>query len=394
MLTKGLSRFLISDDLKLISTHRYKNGYLWVLEKQRQDFEICPRCANPSSTWAGKAKIRARDELLRGKPIWLEIHKHRYYCKKCKKPFTEAVSLVWPRSRTTQRLKRAVARACEDSCDLSRVRRTWQLSSGFIYNVYYKQLEMRLREYKQRPWPLSVGIDEHFFRRRNGFNEFVTMFTDVGGRRMLDIGLGKNNKSLLEQVAHISGRENVKTVAIDMSGAYKALAEKLFPSAEIVADKFHVLRLLTPAIMKEGKNIHGHRQELSTRRMLLRSRKKLDYGRCSDIDFYLSNHPRLDELYRAKEAIFEFYRIKGRRRAAIAFPKLVARFKNASHEALHKLAKTFIRWEKQILNYFEFGITNAFTEAMNNRGKLVQKRAYGYKSFANYRLRTLSACRL
>ena len=38
------------------------------------------------------------------------------------------------------------------------------------------------------------------------------------------------------------------------------------------------------------------------------------------------------------------------------------------------------------------GLTNAFTEQTNNRGKLVQKRAYGYKSFRNYRLRLLSAC--
>ena len=111
-------------------------------------------------------------------------------------------------------------------------------------------------------------------------------------------------------------------------------------------------------------------------------------------DHYLSNHPRLEELYRAKEAVFEFYRIKGKRRAEIAYTKLVNKLQSSSHEALQKLARTFVRWKKQILNYFEYRITNAFTEAMNNRGKLVQKRAYGYKSFANYRLRTLSACRL
>ncbi|MBY0555409.1 transposase [bacterium] len=36
--------------------------------------------------------------------------------------------------------------------------------------------------------------------------------------------------------------------------------------------------------------------------------------------------------------------------------------------------------------------TNAFTERMNGTGKLVQRRAFGYKNFRNYRLRTLSAC--
>ncbi|MCB9060760.1 MAG: transposase [Halobacteriovoraceae bacterium] len=37
-------------------------------------------------------------------------------------------------------------------------------------------------------------------------------------------------------------------------------------------------------------------------------------------------------------------------------------------------------------------ITNARTEAFNNRCKLVQRRAYGFKSFGNYRLKVLNAC--
>ncbi len=64
------------------------------------------------------------------------------------------------------------------------------------------------------------------------------MLTDVKKRRLLEVALGKNTKSLMEQLAHIPGRDKVK----------------------IVADKFHVLRLPSPMIMKVGRQIHGHRQ--------------------------------------------------------------------------------------------------------------------------------------
>ena len=144
--------------------------------------------------------------------------------------------------------------------------------------------------------------------------------------------------------------------------------------------------------MKAGKDIHGHRQELQTRRKLLRSRCKLDYFMRTDVDRYLKDHPKLNELYRWKEKLFEVYRIKGYGRAQKAYEKMLEGMKNSQLEEVQKLLRTFKRWKHEILRYFENGYTNAFTERMNGTGKLVQRRAFGYKSFRNYRLRTLSAC--
>jgi transposase len=49
------------------------------------------------------------------------------------------------------------------------------------------------------------------------------------------------------------------------------------------------------------------------------------------------------------------------------------------------LRKTLMRWREEVLNYFKNRITNARTEGFNNVAKLVQKRAYGVKSFKMYR---------
>src|SRR5690606_28619628 len=128
------------------------------------------------------------------------------------------------------------------------------------------------------------------------------------------------------------------------------------------ADKFHVLRLFTPHIMKAGKDIHGHRKELRTRRKLLCSRVKLDYYVRSDIDQYLKNHDKLNELYRWKERLYEFYRIKGYERAKHAMEKLLNSMKQSTLEEVQKLLATFQRWKNEILKYFEAGYTNGFTE--------------------------------
>jgi transposase len=59
---------------------------------------------------------------------------------------------------------------------------------------------------------------------------------------------------------------------------------------------------------------------------------------------------------------------------------------------LKRFRRTLKSLRKEILAYFENRLTNARTEGFNNVAKLVQKRAYGYKSFQNYRLRLLNAC--
>ena len=272
------------------------------------------------------------------------------------------------------------------------VKKEYKVSSGFLYKVYFEQIEHKLKERKGVHWPEVLGIDEHFFSRSKGYREFVTMFTDLRKRKMFEVSLGRSNKDLIHQVDKIPGREKVKLISIDMSGTYKSFVKLMFPNAQIISDKFHVLRLLNPAIMSAGKKIVGHRQELKIRRRLLNSRVNLDYWMRADIDFYLKDKPELKELYQFKEKLFELYRMKGFNKAKLKLEKLIERMKVSKLEAIKKLGRTLNRWKNEVVNYFRHKLTNAFTEAMNNTGKLVQKQAYGYKSFVNYRLRLLSAC--
>lgn len=392
MLNRDLNAFLVGNHLKVLAMKRFKEGYIWDVEK-RVPGSPCLRCGSVRTIKAGRCTATVREEPLRGVALWLRIHKHRLYCKDCKKTFTEPVEGVWPRRRSTQRFRYTVAKACSKAKDLATVSLTHGVSHGFIYKVYYEQMNVKLREHSQRiKWPEVIGLDEHFFRRNNGVTEFVSVFTDLKNKRMFEIAQGKDRRSLEAQLTDIPGRENVKVVVIDMSSSYRSFVRKFFPNAMIVADKFHVLRLLSPSIMKAGKEIHGHRQELSTRRLLLCNRKKLDYFVRVEIDRYLKNHDKLNELYRWKERIYEFYRLKGFSRASVAFHRLLSDMARSSLEEIQRLLRTFKRWKHEIIRYFENGYTNGFTERMNGTGKLMQRRAFGYRSFKNYRLRVLSAC--
>lgn len=282
--------------------------------------------------------------------------------------------------------------ACENFSDLKKVRKAYRCSSGFIYKTLYEQVELSLRAKLNYDWPTTIGIDEHFFTRRQGRAEFATVFTDFNNKRLREVAYGKVKGELIHQIQEIGGRENVKNAIIDMSDGYRSLIRDHFPNARIIADKFHVLRLLTPALNKYRISETGDDRKNPVRRLLLKNRNILEYYERDALDRWLADKPPLREIYYAKEALHSFYRTKGTKRAAKALTRLTDTLARSQIKELKRFRRTLVSWRNEILAYFENRLTNARTEGFNNVAKLVQKRAYGYRSFENYRLRLLNAC--
>jgi transposase len=387
-----VTRFLLLPELKLTAWKKDKTASSWVQAKKVSPFEVCPKCATKSDTVYDHRIVKLKDAPIRGNGIRLTVKKRRFFCKPCRKPFTEPVQGVGKGHRTTQRYRKAVLWACENFSDLKRVRKAYRCSSGFIYTTLYEQIQLNLKAKLNYEWPSTIGIDEHFFTRRRGRAEFVTVFTDYKNKRLREVAFGKVKAELIVQIENIAGRENVKNAIIDMSDSYRSFVKEHFPNAQIIADKFHVLRLLTPAINKYRVALEGDKRKNPVRRLLLRNRHKLLYYERDALDLWLKDKPELREIYYAKEALHAFYRTKGSQRAARGLTRLTDLLAKSTLKELQRFRRTLMSWRKEILAYFENRLTNARTEGFNNVAKLVQKRAYGYKSFENYRLRLLNAC--
>ncbi len=393
-----LARFLLLPELSLINHQRtsyQRDGLgLDVLEvvKDRPSCEVCPKCATPATSYYDKRKCVVKDEPLRSSQVKLVIHKHRWWCKKCKKPFTEPVPGILPRRKTTQRLRKAIQLACENFSDLSKVRENFQCSSALVYKILYEQLELKWREY-QYDWPKIVGIDEHFYRRYMGHSEFATIFTDLCNFRVKELCDGKSGAKLLTQLESHPGRLRVEVVCIDLATGYRRFSKAYFPNASIVADKFHVLKLLTPAIFKELRLITGRNvKRIAKKHLLTPSWKIKDYFERNALWEKLQEFPKLNELYWWKEHIHRFYRTRGHARAQNALEVTIRQMRESKLPEIQTLAKTLSQWSEEVTNYFKHRVTNGPTEGFNNIAKLVQRRAFGYKSFRNYRLRVLNAC--
>ena len=394
MPTASLTETVLLPELELTKYYRYSLSIsLSAKKKDCFGMEVCPKCATPSVTGYDRREVRVKDAPLRNRAVTLVLTKRRFFCKKCKKPFTEPVSGIRKGRRTTERYRNEILWACENYTDLKRVKKKFRCSSGFLYGALYEQLELSRRK-RIYPWPKTVGIDEHsFLRRKNyGRTEFASLICDYENKRVYEVVRGKTTHELCQALSHIKERENVERVVIDLCDPFKNFAKEFFPQAHIVADKFHVLRLLNPALNRRRKAIVGDRRTHLIGRLLLRNASKLDYFTRRTIWQWLEEHPELKEIYFYKEALFRFYRIKGYRKAHEMLTSLTDQMAGTGLKEIKTLRKTLIKWREPILAYFFTGLTNGRTEGYNNLAKLIQRRAFGYKSFENYRLRLLNAC--
>jgi len=288
--------FILLPELKLLSIWspgRYRNHYK---VKKESEFEVCPKCATPSKTVHDRRWVNVKDQPIRGSGIKLKILKRRFRCPSCRKVFTEPVSGIRKGFRTTERFRRGVRWACENFSDLKRVSRAYGCSSWLVYKVFYEQLALKARQHAH-PWPQVIGIDEHSFRRGKYGPEYASIIVDYTHKKIFEVAQGKTAIGLEDQLRWIEGRENVRNVVLDMCDAFKKFAIEHFPNAEVVADKFHVLRLLTPALNARRKEITGDKRSNPVRKLLLRNGHTLKVYERSALNKWLDQNPVIKEVY-------------------------------------------------------------------------------------------------
>lgn len=220
----------------------------------------------------------------------------------------------------------------------------------------------------------------------------MTSFVDNNRKCLRELAPSRFHDEIFKSIEHIPGRENVTHAVIDMTGTYKNFIENHFPNAKIVIDKFHVIRLIHPAIRKYRKEVTGDKRKNPIRHLLLKNRKRLEPYQKRAVSRFCQENFNVNEVYRFKERIVNFYNIKGFKQASRVLTKITDDMARSHLKEIRTLRKTLMKWREEILRYFKTGLTNARVEGFNRKCKLIQRTSYGLKSFENYRLRALYSC--
>jgi transposase len=234
----------------------------------------------------------------------------------------------------------------------------------------------------------QIGIDETACA--SGHN-YVTVVADVKNSRVLHVAKGHDIKALEASLSDLSNHgckvKKIKSVCMDMSPSFISAVGKLMPKAQMIFDRFHVMKLVNNAVDTVRRNEVKTNDALkNTRYLWLKNPKKLTDAKREQLDSFLAQmNTQIASAYQMKLNIQELWKLKTKKEATSHLQAWLKWVEGATiDDAMKKLVKTIQAHKKGILNYFPSRLTSGFMESINSRIQAARSKAKGYRNPNNF----------
>ena len=322
----------------------------------------------------------------------LHLSVPKYHCLSCNRYFRHQFPWARPRLRATESYRLEVFEAHDGGISQSKLALTHRIGSATIERWYQHLIKRRVSELSGRACARVLGIDEHFFSRKKGY---ATTLVDLKNHKVFDVVLGRSEPSLRQYLSRLPGRELVQIVVMDLSETYRNIVQKYFPNAKIVADRFHVIRLVNHHFLNLWKQQDPvGRMNRGLLSLMRRHQWNLSQEQRDNLARYLEPFPVLKALYFAKQRLNKLLRLKNltARHAQRFLGRLLKLITQFAQSPAKTLANTLTSWIEPIVRMWRFSKSNGITEGFHTKMEMMSRRAYGFRNFENYRLRVLAHC--
>ena len=239
-----------------------------------------------------------------------------------------------------------------------------------------------------------VGVDEMSVRKGH---EYISVFADLLAKRVIFATEGKDRATWVQFVEalekHNGHRHAITQASMDMSKAYQAGVAETCRNAQVVFDKFHVIKNVGEAVDKvrqaevrvggQGvwESLHKSQwlwrknPENLTDKEQARLAKIQDKNLCTAKAYQMRLV--LQDIYRSSDAATARHRFK----VWCRWVRWVARFyKFNLFASMVKAAQMVENHLAGILAHWKRGLTNAFMEGLNSVFSATKRKARGYRS--------------
>ena len=374
---------IVLDDVKNV----YGQQHIYLHMKQR--IHQCPHCSTETSKVHDYRTQVVKDISAYGQITYLHLRKRRHVCPVCGKRFYEEIDFLPKYHRMTGRLYAYLIKQFHDILSFKYVAKKNNISPTTVTRIF------DIVEYPKPKLPEVLSMDE--FKGNGDGEKFQCILTNPKKKEVLDILPARKSESLYGYFSSFSKveRNNVKYVSIDMSNLFKSVAKACFPNANIIADKYHVVRQVTWAldrVRKEEQKKFSKDRRLHfkhSRKILLKPSNKLRDEEKDKLAIMLQASQRIREAYLRKVEFEKVMNCKTKKAAKRELSKWIVLTQNSGIEEYKNCCNTFIKWVNEISESFDHNITNGYTEGVNNKIKVLKRTSFGVRNFARFRNRIM-----
>jgi transposase len=329
--------------------------------------------------------------------IYLDLEVRRVDCRQCDAVKRERLDFLVENALHTKRFALYVGRRCRTGTirDVAaELRLDWQT---------VKRLEMDyMREQIRRvgtPGPKVIGIDEISIRKGHTYRIVVS---DLERRRPIWFGGEDRSEASMDQFYRFLGQKKAKRIRLavmDMWKAFRNSTHQHAPQAAILFDKFHVMKHLGEALDKirkaEYARLTGKQRGFikGQKYTLLSHPQNLTGTARKNLKLLLAANKRLNTAYLLKESFGQLWDYNREAWARKFFENWRASLKWQRLKPYEKFAEMIERHWDGLAAYCkpENKVSLGFVEGLNNKIRVMQRRAYGLRDEEYLKLKVLTS---
>ena len=339
---------------------------------------------------------RVRDLSCGDARIYLEFELRRVWCRRCGAVKQERLAWLADSPFYTKRFAFFVGRRCRTTT-ISDVARELHLDWRAVKELEKQYMREQLRRIGT-PGPKAIGIDEISIRKGHTYRIVVS---DLIRRRPIWFGGEDRSEASMAQFYDWLGDKKsrgVRLAVMDMWKPFRNATRARAPQAAILFDKFHIMRHLGEALDKVRKREYARlsgkdRRYIKGQKYTLLSRhENLTLEGRQSLKRLLAANKRLNTAYLLKESFGQLWDYEREAWARRFFENWRASLKWQRLEPYEKFAQMIDRHWDGIAAYCkpENKVSLGFVEGLNNKIRVIQRRAYGLRDQEYLRLKILT----
>jgi len=346
--------------------------------------------------WYDRKVRRVRDLSCGDTRVYLDIEVRRLKCTVCAKVKTERIEFLADNRFYSKRFAWHIGRRSRQSSvrDVAReFKLDWQTVKALDKQYMAEQLKR-----SGMPGPKAIGIDEISIRKGHTYRIVVS---DLVRKRPIWFGGTDRSEASMAMFYEALGTRKsagLRLAVMDMWKPFRNATQAHAPQAAILFDKFHIMAHLGKALdavrkaeyaRLSGKDRHYIKGQKYT---LLSHRANLSLDGKAALKQLLAANRRLNTAYLLKESFGQLWDYRREAWARRFFDQWCRSLRWQRLKPYEKFAAMIERHWNGIAAYCrpENKVSLGFVEGLNNKIRVIQRRAYGLRDENYLRLKVLT----
>ncbi len=346
--------------------------------------------------WYDRKRRRVRDLPCADTRVYLDLEVRRVYCRSCGGVKRERLDFLADNPLYTKRFATFVGRRCRES-SIKDVARELYLDWHTVKELDKQYMRAQLAR-AGTPGPKVIGIDEISVGKGHDYRIVVS---DLLRRRPIWFGGSDRSEASMAEFYAFLGEKRSKCIRLavmDMWKPFRNATRAHAPQAAILFDKFHVMRHLGEALDTVRKTEYARLKGKERRFIkgqkytLLSHHENLSTEGRQALKTLLAANKRLNTAYLLKESFGQLWDYRRESWARRFFENWRAALKWQRLKPYEKFADMIDRHWDGIAAYCrpENKVSLGFVEGLNNKIRVIQRRAYGLRDEEYLRLKILT----